>query len=113
MYLRENLRYSHFADNNLTEQIELKHQTDMLKEQVTYALYRNIAFKKLNYLKKEKTGFQVQFEPIKINKETINASFLKTHTGFTLQTQNTQKKIKYSISENGIIHNKKIKNTKK
>lgn len=113
MHLPENWGYIHFSDNNPTEQIEFKHQTDVLTEQVTYALYRNIAFKKLNYLKKEKTGFQVQFEPIKINKETINASFLKTHTGFTLQTQNTQKNILYSISENGLIHRKKINNTKK
>jgi hypothetical protein len=76
-------------------------------------LYRNIAFKELKYLKQEKVGFQTEFEPIKIENETINASFLKTHTGFTLQTQNSKKDILYSINETGLIQRKKTNNIKK
>jgi len=107
MHLPENWGYIHFSDNNPSIKIKFKHQTDILTEQVTYALFRNIAFKKLKHLKQEKAGFQIQFKPIKIEQEIINASFLKTHTGFTIQTQNTKKNIQYSISENGLIHRKK------
>jgi hypothetical protein len=112
MHLPENWGYIHFSDNNATSPIKFIHQTDLLTEQVTYALYRNIAFKKLKYLKQKKAGFQIQFKPIKINNEVINASFLKTHTGFTLQTQNSKKNIIYSINETGLIQRKKINNTK-
>ena len=113
MHLPENWGYIQFSDNNATSPIEFKHQTDVLTEQVTYVLYRKIAFKKLKYLKQKEVGFQTQFEPIKINNQTINASFLKTHTGFTLQTQNTKKNIQYSINETGLIQRKKINNSKK
>ena len=112
MHLPENWGYIHFSDNNATSPIEFKHQTDVLTEQVTYGLYRNIAFKKLKYLKQEKTGFQIDFKPIKIDNEIINATFLKTHTGFTLQTKNRNKDIVYSINETGLIQRKKINNTK-
>ena len=113
MHLPENWGYVQFSDNDATSQIEFKHQTDVLTEQITYALYRNIAFKELKYLKQEKVGFQTEFEPIKIENETINASFLKTHTGFTLQTQNSKKDILYSINETGLIQRKKNNNIKK
>ena len=112
MHLPENWGYIQFSDNNPSEQIKFTHQTDVLTEQITYALYRNIAFKKLKYLKQEKPGFQIEFEPIQIDTEIINASFLKTHTGFTLQTQNTIKNMQYSINETGLIQRKKINTTK-
>jgi hypothetical protein len=107
MHLPENWGYIHFSDKHATSPIEFKHQTDVLTEQVTYALYRAIAFKNLKVLKKEKTGFQIQFEPIKIKDQIINASFLKTHTGFSIQTQNSQKNTVYAINETGLIQRKK------
>jgi len=112
MHLPENWGYLQFSDNNATSPIAFKHQTDVLTEQITYALFRNVSFKKLTYLKQEKAGFQAPFEPIKVAKEIINATFLKTHTGFTIETKNSEKDILYSISETGLIHRKKINNTK-
>lgn len=112
MHLPENWGYIHFTDHKPNNPINFKHQTDALTEQVTYALYRTIAFKKLNYLKKEKAGVQITFDPIKIKDQTINASFLKTHTGFTIQTKNTSKDIVYSINETGYIQRKNINNIK-
>ncbi|MFT5761399.1 MAG: hypothetical protein ACI8WA_000512 [Polaribacter sp.] len=112
MHLPENWGYIQFSDNKATSLIAFKHQTDVLTEQITYALFRNVSFKKLNYLKQEKVGFQIQFEPIKIEFEIIHASFLKTHTGFTIETKNSKKNILYSISETGLIHRKEINNTK-
>ena len=112
MHLPENWGYIQFTDNNADSPIEFKHQTNVLSEQVTYALYRTIAFKKLKHLKNKEPGFQVIFEPFKIKGEVISASFLKTHTGFSIQTQNNEKNTMYSINETGLIHRKKIKNTK-
>ena len=108
MHLPENWGYIQFSDNTPTSPIDFTHQTDVLTEQVTYALFRSIAFKKLKYLKKETVGTLIQFEPIEIKKEIIYASFLKTHTGFTIQTQNSKKSTVYSISENGLIRRKSI-----
>ena len=107
MHLPENWGYIQFSTNNSKSPIDFKHQTDVLTEQVTYVIYRKIAFKDLKFLKKEKIGFQINFNPIKINNEVINASFLKTHTGFTLQTKNQNKEMIYSINESGLIQRKK------
>jgi len=112
MHLPENWGYIQFSDNSPTSPIVFEPQTDVLTEQITYALFRSIAFKKLTYLKQQEPGFQIQFEPITIKQETIHASFLKTHTGFTIQTQNRKKNSSYSISETGLIQRKKINNTK-
>ena len=110
MHLPENWGYIHFSDNNPKNKITFKHKTDVISEQVTYALFRNIAFKKLKYLKDTVVGTQIKFEPITIKGKTINATFLKTFTGFSLKTESNN--TIYTISENGLIHRKKINNTK-
>lgn len=108
MHLPENWGYIHFTDNTTNDPIEFKHQTDAFTEQMTYALYRKIAFKDLKYLKEEAVGTQIEFEPIEVDGQTMKASFLKTHTGFTLQTQNTEKNTVYTINETGLIRRQHI-----
>ena len=107
MHLPENWGYIQFSDNNTSHPIDFKHQTDVLTEQATYALFRAISFKKLSYLKKEPVGTLIDFAPINIGKEIIYATFLKTHTGFTIQTENSKKDMRYTISEQGLIQRKK------
>lgn len=113
MHLPENWGYIHFTDNKPSSPIEFQHQTDVLSEQITYGLYRKIAFKNLKNLKKEPVGTKIEFDPIKIENTIINATFLKTYTGFNLQTQNLSSNLEYRISENGLIHRRKINPTKK
>jgi len=108
MHLPENWGYIHFSDNDPTEKIEFKHQTNVFTEQIFYALFRKIAFKDLKHLQKEAVGFQVDFEPIVINSHVIKASFLKTHTGFTITAVNTQKNVIYTINETGLIKRRKF-----
>lgn len=103
MHLPENWGYIQFSDNAPTQKIEFKHQTDVFTEQVFYALFRKIAFKDLKYLRRKPYGYQIDFEPIQINGQTIKASFLKTHTGFNLISTNLQKNMIYKISESGLI----------
>lgn len=110
MHLPENWGYIQFSENNPTNKINFKHKTDVLSEQITYALYRNIAFKKLKYLRDLPIGTQIEFHPIKIQNKVINATFLKTFTGFNLKTNN--KNTIYTISENGLIQRKKINHSK-
>lgn len=112
MHLPENWGYIQFSDNKTDSPTSFKHQTDALTEQATYALFRAIAFKKLKHLKNKEPGFQIGFKPIKIKDQIISASFLKTHTGFTIQTQNISKNTIYLINETGLIHRKNINNTK-
>ncbi|MBL4605211.1 MAG: carbohydrate-binding family 9-like protein [Flavobacteriaceae bacterium] len=113
MHMPENWGYIQFSDKTPSSPIEFQHKTDVLSEQITYALYRKIAFKDLKKLKHEPAGAKIEFDPIKIENTTINATFLKTFTGFNLHTQNLAKNLEYFISENGLIRRSKINNTKK
>lgn len=103
MHLPENWGYIQFSDHDPTQKIDFTHQTDALSEQVFYAIYRKIAFKDLKYLRSKPYGFQVDFEPININGQTMKASFLKTHSGFTLISTNAQRNAFYTINETGLI----------
>jgi hypothetical protein len=109
MHLPENWGYIHFTDNPPSKPIQFKHQTDVISEQMVYALYRKIAFKDLKHLKKEPTGSQIIFEPITIQNKTLLANFLKTHTGFTLQVINKESQMEYRINETGLIQRKSTK----
>ncbi|MFY0630302.1 MAG: carbohydrate-binding family 9-like protein [Flavobacteriaceae bacterium] len=113
MHIPENWGYIQFSDNKPSSPVQFQHQTDVLSEQITYALYRKIAFKNLRHLKKEAVGTMIEFDPIKIEDTIIHATFLKTYTGFNLRMQNIAKNLEYRISENGLIRRNKINNTKK
>ena len=108
MHLPENWGYIHFTDNPPTQKIEFQHQTDALTEQVVYAIYRKVAFKDLKYLKETPAGFEVDLEPIKIQDQTIEFTFLKTFTGFNLAATNLKGDMQYFINETGLLQRKKI-----
>lgn len=101
MHLPENWGYIQFTDNKPTEPIDFKHQTDAETEQMVYALYREIAFKELKYLKKKAPGFQTSLSLV--GNKNIQASFLKTYTGFNLQVIHQTTKMEYRISETGLL----------
>ncbi len=105
MHLPENWGYIQFSDNKTTQQISFKHKTDVVTEQITYALYREIAFKNLTYLKKKAPGFKTNLILSQSNKN-LQATFLKTYTGFNVQVVNTATNMEYRISETGLIQRK-------
>ena len=108
MHLPENCGYIHFSDNDPMDKIMFQHQTDVLTEQVTYAIYRKIAFTDLKYLLQKPVGFETMLAPIQIQGRTIKAWFLKTHTGFSLGSANSMENMFYTINESGLIQRKKI-----
>jgi hypothetical protein len=108
MHLPENWGYIHFSDNDPMDKIMFQHQTDVLTEQVTYAIYRKIAFTDLKYLLQKPVGFETMLAPIQIQGRTIKAWFLKTHTGFSLGSANSMENMFYTINESGLIQRKKI-----
>lgn len=112
MHMPENWGYIEFSDNSPSSPIEFQHQTDVLSEQITYALFREIAFKDLKYLKNEPAGTKIEFDLIKIKNTTLRATFLKTFTGFNLHTQNLATNLEYRINESGLIRRSNINNTK-
>lgn len=106
MHLPENWGYIQFSDNTVNQPIEFKHITDAHTEQIVYALYREIAFKSLKYLKKKEIGFKSKLT-FKQSTKKLQATFLKTYTGFNIQVVNTATKMEYRISETGLIQRKK------
>ncbi|MEE9407308.1 MAG: carbohydrate-binding family 9-like protein [Polaribacter sp.] len=113
MHLPENWGYIQFSDNFPSEKINFIHKTDVLTEQITYALYRKIAFTNFKGLKLKPTGTEIHFKTITIKDKNISATFLKTYTGFNLKTINKATNIEYLISENGLLHRNKFHNSKK
>lgn len=105
MHLPENWGYIQFSDNKTTSPIEFEHQTDVITEQITYALYRKIAFKDLKHLKHKVSGFKTKLV-LNSSFKNLQATFLKTYTGFNLQVVNNITKIEYRISETGLIQRK-------
>ncbi|GGG91163.1 hypothetical protein GCM10011416_04680 [Polaribacter pacificus] len=103
MHLPENWGYLQFSDQTASKKIKFKQQTDHLSEQLSYALFREIAFKSLQNLKTVKPGTAINFATIIYKDCQLEASFLKTYAGFTIKTTNTKTGTSYIIKEDGAL----------
>lgn len=108
MHLPENWGYIQFSDLAPSYKVDFVHQTDVLAEQMTYALYRKIAFGELKQLKLKPAKTEIIFENIIFGEKKLDAIFLKTYSGFEVKTINKDSNIEYIISENGLLRRKKI-----
>ena len=108
MHIPENWGYLQFSEKNASEKVSFSPKTDIISEQITYALFNKIAFKDLKKLKQEKAGTIIHFSPLTVANCTLEASFLKTFSGFTILTENKTTNMRYIIKEDGAIIRKKL-----
>lgn len=99
MHLPENWGYLVFSENNY-EYLKPKEETP---KHILYALFREVSFGNLKYLKNFNTNTFINFKLKDYNKK-ISCNFLKTDKGFTLSIKDGN--IKFSIDETGKIKNK-------
>jgi len=99
MHLPENWGYLVFSENNYEY---LKPKEETLKH-ILYALFREVSFGNLKYLKKLNTNTFIKIK-LKDNNKKVSCNFLKTDKGFTLSIKDGN--IKFSIDETGKIKNK-------
>ena len=99
MHLPENWGYLVFSENNY-EYLKPKEE---IPKHILYALFREVSFGNLKYLKNLNTNTFINFK-LKDNNKKISCNFLKTDKGFTLSVKDGN--IKFSIDETGKIKNK-------
>ena len=99
MHLPENWGYLVFSENNY-EYLKPKEE---IPKHILYALFREVSFGNLKYLKNLNTNTFINFK-LKDNNKKISCNFLKTDKGFTLSIKDGN--IKFSIDETGKIKNK-------
>ena len=103
MHLPEHWGYIQFSKNLPSKRILFKHQTDVLTEQISYAIFREIKTKKHELLLKKPINTIVNFKPFTIKKQQIMSTFLKTEKGFMLTIINKTKNISYQINQDKLI----------
>jgi hypothetical protein len=99
MHLPENWGYLIFSENNY-ENLKPKEE---IPKHILYALFREVSFGNLKYLKKLNTNTFINIK-LKDNNKKVSCNFLKTDKGFTLSIKDGN--IKFSIDETGKIKNK-------
>ncbi|MBT7984264.1 MAG: carbohydrate-binding family 9-like protein [Flavobacteriaceae bacterium] len=97
MHIPENWGYLIFSENNSNYIIP----KEEIPKQILYALFREVSFGDLKYLKKLKHETFINFEIKEYNNRNISCNFLKTEDGFILSV--FEGKIKFSINESGKI----------
>ncbi len=103
MHVPENWGYIQFSTKNSSENVAFNPKNSIISEQIMYALYRKVNFGELKSLKNEKTGFTVDFETINYQNISIEATFLKTYSGFNIVAKNKNLNKQYIIREDAMF----------
>ena len=98
MHLPENWGYLIFSENNYKYTIP----EEEITKQMLYALFREVSFGNLKYLKNSKSDTFINFKIKEFDNKENSCNFLKTKNGFILSI--TDGNIKFSINESGKIN---------
>ena len=98
MHLPENWGYLVFSENNYKYTIP----EEEITKQMLYALFREVSFGNLKYLKNSKSDTFINFKIKEFDNKENSCNFLKTKNGFVLSI--TDSNIKFSINESGKIN---------
>lgn len=103
MHIPENWGYLQFSDENPSKEVRFTPKTSIISEQITFALFRKINFGELQFLKEKEIGFKTEFTSLTYNDVVLDASFIRTNSGFTVITKNKKEHKTYTIKEDGLI----------
>ena len=98
MHLPENWGYLVFSENNYKYTMP----EEEITKQMLYALFREVSFGNLKYLKNSKSDTFINFKIKEFDNKENSCNFLKTKNGFILSV--TDGNIKFSINESGKIN---------
>ena len=103
MHLPEHWGYIEFAESPQIDQPWV-HKTDAQMEQITYAVFRKIAYGDYKYLRDQTPG---EIIPIKLKDSDgrkLKISLLNSYTGFDLELEDQDNGAIYTIDERGYIN---------
>ena len=111
MHIPENWGFVIFTEDNHTLDDIDKKLFDVDIKQTTYALFREVMFGNLNYLRELSPGSEIKFESINFNEKELISTFKKTKKVLKLKLDKTNFKRSYLIKQNGILQkNEFLKN---
>ena len=104
MHIPENWGFVIFTENNHTLDDIDKKLFDVDIKQTAYALFREVMFGNLNYLRELSPGSEIKFESINFNEKELISSFKKTKKDFEIEVRQKENfKRSYLIKQNGIL----------
>ena len=103
MHEPEKWGFVQFTEQKTTNSVEFITDPDMQIKQITYALFRDIKFGTNQPLLNKKKGHRQSIKAKYTANQFLNAEFLKTETGFSITTTNTETNTTFIINEEGVL----------
>lgn len=95
-----------FTENAKSDAVSFISDPDMQIKQIAYALFRDIRFGEFKKLNDEQNGFTQKLNVRYAANQTIEATFKKTDSGFTVKIDNPETKTTFVINEEGVLKSK-------
>lgn len=106
MHLPEHWGYIEFAESPKISEPFI-HKTDAEIEQITYALFRKIAYGQYKYLRDNPPGKITSIQPIGLDDNKLKITLLNSYAGFDLEVVNQLNGAVYTIDERGYLNRPK------
>lgn len=106
MHEPEKWGFLQFTEQNTSDSVEFIADTDMQIKQITYALFRDIRLGANKALLKKKEGHHQSIKAQYAANQFLSAEFVKTKTGFSITTTNTETNTTFIINEEGVLKSK-------
>lgn len=103
MHLPEHWGYIEFAESPKLNEPFI-HNTNAEIEQITYALFRKIAYGKYKYLRENLPGKITSIKLKGLNNQKFKITLLNSYTGFDLELVDQLNGAKYTIDERGYLN---------
>ena len=103
MHLPEHWGYIEFAESPKLNEPFI-HNTNAKIEQITYALFRKIAYGKYKYLRENLPGKITSIQLKGLDNQKLKITLLNSYTGFDLELEDQLNGAKYTIDERGYLN---------
>ena len=106
MHIPENWGFLIFTDYKKSFNEDEKNILDVEVKQTAYAIFREVMFGDLNYLRKMNPSTEIKFETIKLNGKELISNFKKTKKDFEIEVREKANfNRSYIIKQNGVLQN--------
>lgn len=106
MHEPEKWGFLQFTEQKSSDSVEFISDPDIQIKQITYALFRDIRFGANQVLLENKDGFHQSIKAKYAANQFLSAELLKTKTGFSITTKNTETNNTFIINEEGVLKSK-------
>jgi hypothetical protein len=106
MHEPEKWGFLQFTGLTTSDSSTFKADPNMQVKQIAYALFRDIRFGSFKALQEKEVGFTQNIKAQYTDDQFIDAKFIRTKTGFTIEIDNTETKNAFIINEEGVLTSK-------